>query len=86
MFSALVIPETKHRAEVLDAFETAGGKITIESSQPILESFEPALDVVPLPAAQHDVLEPEPPHWPSIPRATIGDDDRLALAVAEAAL
>lgn len=86
MFSALVIPETKHHTEVLDAFEAAGGEITIESSQTILEGLEPALDIVPLPAAQHDVLEPEPPHRPSIPRATVGGNDRFALAVAKAAL
>ena len=82
---AAVVKEAERVAEILYAFGISRREVAIKSSQPILECFEPSLDVVALAARHHNVLQPEPLHRPPIPRTTVGGDDWLATTIAEAA-
>jgi hypothetical protein len=81
MESASVVPKAKRRAEIFDGHDITCREITIESSQAILERFEPSLDVISLATAYHNVLKPKSLGWPPIPRTTVGSDDRLAFAI-----
>jgi len=81
-----VVKKPKCPAEILYTLEVARWEVAVKRAQPILERLEPALDVVALSAAHHDVLQSKPPRRPSVPGTTIGDDNWLPLAVAKAAL
>lgn len=81
---AMVVKEAERVAEILHAFEIARREVAIKSSQPILECFEPSLNVVAFAARHHNVLQPEPLRRPPIPRTTVGGDDWLATTIAEA--
>ena len=50
MPSASVVKEAKCVTEILDAFDSLGREVAVGGLQAILESFEPPLDVVVLPA------------------------------------
>jgi len=86
VLSAPVVPKAENYGEILDRLQTLGREVAVKNPQSILEGFEPSFDIIALPTAHHDVLEPEPPRRPTIPWATVSGDDRLSLAVAEAVL
>ena len=85
MLLIIVVKEAERVAEILHAFEIARREVAIKSSQPIIECFEPSLNVVAFAARHHNVLQPEPLRRPPIPRTTVGGDDWLATTIAEAA-